>query len=250
MARTNTLLRSLLAMVLALLFLPVSAGAVTLDAQSGVWSPTMWQYGACTRIGDTSFSVADTAANVAIYRPGVPMRYGDAIGTWRYGVISTVADAGATLTVTLGGGAAMTAAFDGHCQHGNPLLLTGGGNTDGTIPGWYSDANDAAALLHDLLWVVPPSRSVTRYLMYFCAMPLTDDTGANEPTAQILINGVAATTALTMTQAGYTCTSPATIDAAQYDMLYGEAWEFSVVKGSNGDSNNWSWQVVWLVVGE
>lgn len=204
----------------------------------------VWTTGACTRIDNASFSVVDNAANVAIYRPGVPMRYGDVVGTWYRGLITTVVDAGATLTVTITG-APMDVGHDGNCQYGQTSLIE---RDLLTIPGQYADGVDAALMLHDLLFLVPPSKTSTRYLVSACARPITDDTGAAQSALTVYVNGTAASTALTLSDAAWTCTSPATIDPAAYDLQTGETWEIGTdAAGTNDDAVNLTVQLVWLL---
>jgi hypothetical protein len=201
----------------------------------------------CTRVDDDTISVADTAANVALVRPGVPYRGADTIGTWRYVQVKTVTDAGATLTVDLEG-VAITAAFDAYCQIGAASLVPE--PTYITIPGQYADGAQAALLLTDLLWINPPHSQVKRYLVRACYRPITDDTGAAQSAMQLLINGAAAHTALTLTDAAWTCTSAATIDATTYDQLYGETLELSTdAAGTNDDASNLSVVLTWVLEG-
>uniref|UniRef100_A0A6M3JA97 Uncharacterized protein n=1 Tax=viral metagenome TaxID=1070528 RepID=A0A6M3JA97_9ZZZZ len=213
----------------------------------GTWSEpdgAPWIYGTCTRISDATFSVVDNAANVAIFRPGIPMRYGDVVGTWRYGLITTVVDAGATLTVTITG-AAMTAAFDGYCQYGDASLVD---MVPWSFPGQFADVPaDPTLILNDLLHIVPPNPATTRYLVQTCIRPITDDSGANQPACMPYIAGVAASTALTIDDTAWVCSSTATVDAAQYDQLNGEAFEFGCdAGGSNDDAVNLSVQMTWI----
>jgi hypothetical protein len=204
----------------------------------------LWNRGECTRINDSSFSVPDTARNVAIYRAGVPMRYGDTWGTWRYGLITAVVDAGATLTVTIGSGAAMDAAHDAWCEYGSETLLHA---EILAIPGTFADSADAALLLHDLLLIAPPHKGLVRYLLQVCVKPIADDTGAAQPAVTPYIAGVAASSALTVSDAAWVCTSTATIDPAQYDQQNGEAWEIgSDAAGTNDDARDLTVLLVWL----
>ena len=215
----------------------------------GTWSEpdgAPWIYGTCTRISDATFSVVDNAANVAIFRPGIPMRYGDVVGTWRYGLITTVVDVGATLTVTITG-AAMTAAFDEYCQYGRASLVV---PEQFVFPGRFADAADATLILSDLRMVAEPLYGPARYLALFCARPITDDTGVAQSAVTPYVAGVAASTALTITDAAWTCTSTATIDAAQYDRQYGEAYEIGTdAAGTNDDAVDLTALLVWIVEG-
>lgn len=225
-------------MLLICLSLLLSAPALASEPISLGVAPASgpWTYGACTRVDDDTFSVVDNAGNVANFRPGVPLRYSDDATTWRYGITTVVTDVGATLTVDLTG-AAMTAAFDAYCQWGQDYLVEEIVITD---PGWWSDGADATLLLNDLLLIWPPSSTTTRYLVKFCAASIAVDTGANKADVYPLVNAVAASTSLTMTVAAtWYCSTTATIDAAQYDLLNGETLELgTAAAGSNDDSSN------------
>ena len=239
--KTSRLPLSLLPLLLALL-LPAAAGAGIQQPAAG--GETRWTTGACTRISDSSFSVADTEANVAIYRPGVPMRYGDTAGSWRYGLVTAVADVGATLTVTIGSGAAMDATHDALCEYGAETLLHA---EIVTVPGSFADGADTALLLHDLALIVPAHAGLPRYLLQACVRVVTDDTGANQPAVTVYVAGVAASSALAVSDAAWTCSTTATIDPAQYDQLYGETWEIgSDAAGSNDDAKSLTVLLVWL----
>jgi len=224
-----------------------AAGAAALGAvlgADGTWSEpdgAPWIYGTCTRIGDDSFSVVDNAANVAIFRPGIPMRYGDAVGVWRYGLITTVVDAGATLTVTITG-AAMTDLFNDYCQYGHASLVD---VVPWSFPGEFADGADATLILDDLLLIVPPNPAVTQYLVETCVRPMLEDTGA-QPVCTPYVNGVAASTALTVDDAAWVCSTTATVDASQYDMLNAEAFEFGCTAGGVGDGLNLSVEMTWV----
>lgn len=226
---------------------PTAGQVLTASSDSlATWTTpasSAWTDGACTRINDSSFSVTDNAANVAIYRAGVPMRYGDTVGTWYRGLITAVVDSGATLTVSITG-APMDAAHDAYCQYGMANLLV---RDLWTIPGQVADGANTTLMLTDDLFIVPPSYSTTRYLLLFCVRPITDDTGANQPATSFYVNGSAVSTALTVSDAAWTCTSPATLDATKYDMLNGETWEVGTdAAGSNDDSTNYSYVAWWL----
>jgi hypothetical protein len=235
-----------LALVAAVLGWSGSAGAIV-QATTAAGGGEVWTYGACTRVDDDTVSVVDNAANVAAFRVGIPMRFADAIGTWRYAAITTVTDAGATLTLDLWGEPA-TAAFDTYCQHGQASLMAM--TLDVTDPGWGSDGIDAALLLHDLLWIYPPSKTVTRHLIGFCVRPITDDTGAAQPAVTPYIGGVAASTALTVTDAAWTCTTSATIDPAQSTLAPGAVFEVGTnAAGTNDDTSNYTFQVTWVLEG-
>jgi len=240
MRRYLTTLSLLLALLLLAVLTPGVAGG---EIRQPVTTLAMWNRGECTRINNSSFSVPDTARNVAIYRAGVPMRYGDTWGTWRYGLITGVADAGATLTVTLGSGAAMATTHDALCEYGSETLLR---FELITIPGAFADAADAL-LLHDLLLIAPPHSGLPRYLLQACVRVVADDTGASQPAVTPYVAGVAASSALAVSDAAWTCTTTATIDPAQYDQLNGEAWEIgSDAGGTNDDARDLTVQLVWL----
>ena len=223
-----------------------AARGAVLGAEGGFIEPdgAPWIYGTCTRISDATFSVADNASNVAIFRPGIPMRYGDAVGTWRYGLITTVADVGATLTVTITG-AAMTAAFDDYCQYGHASLLD---MVPWSFPGEFADVPaDPILILNDLLHIVPPNPATTRYLVQTCIRPITDDSGIAQPACTPYVNGVAASTALTIDDTAWVCSTPATVDAGQYDQLNGEAFEFGCdAAGTADDASNLSVIMTWV----
>jgi len=77
-----------------------------------------WTFQEFTRASDSTFTVTDNAANQAIFRVGVPIRYADTVGNWRYGMVTDYA--GGTVTLS---GAEMTTDFDAYLQTGNPEML-------------------------------------------------------------------------------------------------------------------------------
>lgn len=240
---------TILVALLVALALPAGAQVPTWtpSAPSGGGGSAVWTYGSCTRVDDNTFSVADNSANLAAFRVGIPVRAADTIGTWRYALITTVTDAGATLTIDLVG-APFTAAFDAYCQYGLASLVL---ETQFTDPGQFADPPaDPTLLSNDLLWEVNPSSTVTRYLVRVCAMSRTDDTGANQPACTPYVNGVASSTAITIADDAWYCTTSATTDAAQYDLLYGESFEWGCdASGSNDDSSNASVVFTWILEG-
>lgn len=222
-----------------------STAATWQDPPAGTWSSIAAGSVGCTRTDDDTVSIADAAANVALVRPGIPFRGADAIGSWRYAIVTTVTDVGATLTVDLTG-AAITAAYDAYCQFGAASLVERDLITD---PGQFEDASDTTLMLNDLLFAVPPSKTVVRYLVSFCIYAKTADTGA-APGLTPYVNGVAASSAIALNGAGsWYCSSSSTIDPAQYDMQYGENWEIGVTKNGNGDAANASFQLIWVIGG-
>jgi len=215
-------------------------------ATAGIWQPVaqlnLWNAGECTRTGDNNFSVPDTASNAAIYQPGVPMRYGDTVGAWRYGLISTVTDVGATLTVVFFG-AAMSTSFDGICEYGSGTLV----HTDTYwVPGAFADANDSTILLSDLDLIVPASKRTTLYLMMLCARSILDDTGADQPKLYAVINGQQASLYVTVIDSGWQCASSQARES-YYDLRFGETFEIYVsADGTNDDSTDLTVQLVWV----
>lgn len=224
-----------------------STAATWQSPAAGVWADVQAGSTGCTRVDDDTVSVADTAANLALFRPGLPLRAADTIGVWRYALIDVVTDAGATLTVDLTG-VPLTADFDVYCQVGQASLIPD--PFDGTDPGQYPDGADAALFLHDLLWITPPWTGVKRYLAKACFRPITDGTGATQSAITLLINGAAAHTALTLTDAGWTCTAAATIDPTTYDQQHGETIELSTDAAADvDDASNLSMQLTWILEG-
>ena len=218
------------------------SGVATAEIRQPVTSLSLWNRGECTRISEFSFSVPDTARNVAIYRAGVPMRYGDTVGTWRYGLITAVADAGATLTVTIIG-ANMTSSYDDYCEYGSETLLR---FDTIVVPGLFADASDSTLLLHDLKMIVPPHKGTPRYLIGMCARSVSDDTGANQPFVRATVNGSTAITNIYVVDNAWVCGKPDGY-ASYYDLQYGETWEIYVSDtGTNDDSSDLTIQLVWL----
>jgi hypothetical protein len=227
----------------ALLLSGLLPGVATAEIRQPVTQLNLWNRGECTRISDISFSVPDTARNVAIYRPGVPMRYGDTIGTWRYGLISAVVDAGATLTVTMADAARMETTHDGFCEYGSETLLL---FETITIPGTFADADDTALLLHDLKMIVPPHKGTTRYLLRMCVRSISDDTGATNPQVYGIINGQYIPDGTVTVDTSWTCKG-AYARELYYDQRNGETLEIGVLAtGTNDDSSDLTVQLIWL----
>jgi hypothetical protein len=219
-------------------------GVAWAEIRQPVTQLSLWNRGECTRINDGSFSVPDTARNVGIYRAGVPMRYGDVIGTWRYGLITSVADEGATLTVTMDCAAAMTTDYDGFCEYGSETLLR---YDTIVVPGTFADADDSKLLLHDLKMIVPEHKGTTRYLLRVCARSVSDDTGAAQPTVFATIGGSIANDIFSVVDSAWRCKGPAGGYEPNYNQLFGETWEIRVsASGTNDDSSDLTVQMVWL----
>jgi hypothetical protein len=228
-----------LALLLLALLLP--AGAWAQGIRQPVAQLNLWNRGECTRINDYSFSVPDTARNVGIYRAGVPMRYGDTYGTWRYGLITSAVDAGATLSVSMAGGK-MSADYDGFCEYGLSALMR---YDTIVVPGTFADASDATLLLHDLKMIVPEHKGTAAYLLRACFKSISDDTGASNPTVGVVINSQPLGTP-TVTNSGWACSGAGGYEAV-YDIQSGETWEISVsAVGTNDDSTDLTVQLAWL----
>jgi hypothetical protein len=204
---------------------------------------SLWNRGECTRINDYTFSVPDTAANVAIYRPGVPMRYGDTWGTWRYSLISSVVDAGATLTVTLGG-VRMETTHDAICEYGSETMLR---YDTITIPGAFASSVTSTLLLRELKTTIPPHKGLPRYLMSLCSRAITRDTGVFAASFGVYIQGSAAAGNTNADSNSWSCTSGGSFTVSNYDLSYGETWEILLNStGTNKDSSDATIQLVWL----
>jgi hypothetical protein len=218
-------------------------GVATAEIRQPVAQLSLWNRGECTRINDSSFSVPDTARNVAIYRPGVPMRYGDTIGTWRYGLITSVADAGATLTVTMADAARMETTFDGFCEYGSETLLR---FETYVVPGTFADDTDTDLFLHDLKMIATPHKGTTRYLLRMCARSISDDTGVAQPDVWTIVDGIPTTNNIDVVDNAWTC-SGASIHEEYYDLRNGQIWRIGVLaEGTNDDSTDLTVQLVWL----
>lgn len=227
----------------ALLLSGLLPGVAWAEIRQPVAQLSLWNRGECTRIADNQFSVPDTARNVAIYRAGVPMRYGDVVGTWRYGLITAVVDAGATLKVTMADAARMDANFDGFCEYGSETLLR---YETYVVPGTFADANDTDLLLHDLKMIVPQHKGTTRYLLRMCARSISDDTGVEQPAVWAIVDGIVTTNNINVVDNAWTC-SGANFREEYYDLRNGQMWRIGVVaSGTNDDSTDLTVQLVWL----
>jgi hypothetical protein len=148
-------------------------------------------------------------------------------------LIDIVVNEGATLLITLRG-APMTAGDDDELSYGGSKLLR---QIDLTDPGWWSDANDALLLEHDLLLKGGISwRGGVAYVVGFYYRVITDDSGGADAKLNLTINGASLlAVALNESEAGVKTT---VVQVANYVLGYGSALELSATKGTTGDSNN------------
>ena len=199
--------------------------------------------GVFTRVSDSSFTVADTAANLAAFVDGRPIRYRATAGTYRYGMV--VGYVAGTVTLV---GAPLTAADDDELQLGdaNKVIVE-----NIVIPGRWADAASSVLLADDLLfqWLWGYQ---TAYLVQMAAIGGTDDSGANQPRVNLDFPGGAPCTA--NTNAGIEVldsawsTSGVNIAITIYDILYGDAIEVTTdANGSNNDSVDLSLRLTFVV---
>ena len=208
----------------------ISINQVSHDLEiAGAWH----QVGTPARASDVTFRVTNNVANLANLIIGRPIRYRQTAGTWRYGVIVTVVNEGATLLITLRG-APMTAADDDELSYGNFSLLR---QIDIVDPGQWADANDPTLLENDLLikgginW-----QEGTAYVIGFYMRVGTDDSGGADAKLNVVVGGAnLLAAALNEAEAGVYST---TVQVANYVLGYGTAIELSATKGTTGDSKN------------
>lgn len=252
MGRHRTTSLTILALLLALL-VPGEVLAQWAPTQpgGGAGGANEWNTGTCTRIGDSSFSVDDNAANLAQFAAGRPIRYGDVAGTWNYGMVTAVADAGATLTITIGG-APMDVAHDALCQWGLWGLIREISLSD---PGQFADAADTTLLRNDLLmfyrW-----RHGRAYLVRFSVLPTADDTGAAQPRINVDLAGANPVSTsngnagLAVNDAAWQSTV-VDISTANYDVDFGDTIEVRAdANGTNDDAVNLSVQMIFVLEGK
>jgi len=232
-----------LRLTVALILMLVSATAWALKPISGITvsGTTAWTFVACTRVADDTFTVENTAANVAVVKTGVGFRTADVPGTWRYSQITAAVAAGATITLTLAG-VPLTAAFDAHCQWSLPPMVF---DLPWSFPGQWSDGASATLILSDLLFSYLWGSSQA-YLVRIRAMETTADSGANEPRVNAVVDGNAVCTAnagagLEMPDPVAWVETTTDIDPATYDIGLDSTLEVSTdANGSNNDSANLS----------
>lgn len=203
------------------------------------WAPG----GTFTRVSDSSFTVADTAANQAAFAAGRPVRYRGTGGDWRYGLVSSYG-AG---TVGLSG-APMTAADDDELQLGGPDKVI---IENIVIPGRWADGASTALLADDLLfqWIWGYQAA---YLVQIAAIGGVDDSGANQPRVNVELAGGAVCTANTsagieVVDSSWTY-SGVEIAVSAYTLSYNSWIEVRTdANGSNNDSVDLSLRLTFIV---
>lgn len=98
----------------------------------GTGGDTRWAFtDECSRLSDSTLACADTAANQARFKVGIPMRYADTEGTWNYGIITSYSSG----TVSIAG-APIDTAHDSIFYCGSPDIVE---QLDFFIGGIYGD---------------------------------------------------------------------------------------------------------------
>jgi len=197
-----------------------------------------------TRASDTSFSVTDNAENLAIFQKGRPIRYRATAGSWAYGIVVNVADAGATLTITLSG-APMTTSYDDELEYGDMSRVV---QVPVFIPGYFEDAANTTLIASDLGQELTWGQG-TAYLVRVRARNRIADTGATDATVNVYLGGSAAlSTGLTLAANATWYTSAVAVSTTNYEVSFDEVIEVSTTKGTNGNAQDLSVQMTFVVV--
>lgn len=196
--------------------------------------------GAFSRTANSTFTVTDNATNQAVFVPGRPIRYRATASTWRYGIVTAYASG----TVTIAG-APMTTGDDDEIQYGDMTRVV---QVPVFIPGYFEDAANTTLIASDLGQELTWGQG-TAYLVRVRARNRIADTGATDATVNVHLGGSAAlSTPLTLAANATWYTSAVAVSTTNYEVSFDEVVEVSTAKGTNGNAQDLSVQMTFVVV--
>ncbi len=188
-----------------------------------------------TRTDDATFTVADTAANQAVFVPGRPIRFRQNSGaSWFYAMVAayaagTVTLAGAPYTQAIGEDSGR------ETRYGDTARLV---QETFVLAGRFASAATTQALrdmlLLDYVWIRGAGHCVG-----FRVRPLVDDSGADQPRVNVSCDGnLVATTnsnaGLAVSDSAWTATTT-DIDPANSAIAFGQTLEVAIDAGGTND---------------
>jgi len=194
-----------------------------------------------TSINTNSFYVSNNTTNLAIFKPGRPLRYRQNPFNWGWGIVNSVVPGSPTpadLTINLSG-TSFSSGYDEMLFGEFTKVSTVSFN----INGLFADANDTALLLNDLNYRYRWTGGEA-YCVMVTHRVIADDTAGSgqNPFVNLLINGSGVCSANTYggrrTLAASWVDTQDDIDASNYAIDYNDSIEVAVRQSSGNDDTS------------
>jgi hypothetical protein len=139
----------------------------------------------------------------------------------------------------------MTTSYDDELEYGDTTRVV---QVPVFIPGYFEDAANTTLIASDLGQELTWGQG-TAYLVRVRARNRIADTGATDATVNVYLGGSAAlSTGLTLAANATWYTSAVAVSTTNYEVSFDEVIEVSTTKGTNGNAQDLSVQMTFVVV--